>query len=113
MGQDRIFRREEFRLDEEIAKSRMGGVGLRGGQHNFGVTGQLNFARAHGIIRQRNAPHLGVILGRYDNLHVRHNAGIVAPEIRFVLGKCHFIRLRPFVNGLIAGRPDRSAAHVS
>ncbi len=113
MRQDRVFRREEFRFDEEIAERRMGRVGLRRVEDHFGVAGQFDFARARRIVGQRNAAHFGVVFGRNDNFHVRRDAGIGAPEIGLVFGKRNFIRLRPLVNRLITGRPNRAAAHVA
>ena len=52
MGQDCIFSGKEFRLDEKITESRMGGIGLRGVEDHFSITRQFDFARALRIISQ-------------------------------------------------------------
>ena len=63
-GQQRADVGLELRLHEHFGEGRMGGVGCVGRQHDFGVRGQLDLARAGAEIRDRDAANFGVIFGR-------------------------------------------------
>ena len=47
-----ILRREEFRFDKKVAKSRMRCVGLRRGEYDFGIAGHLDLPCARRIVGQ-------------------------------------------------------------
>ncbi len=63
MRKKRVLARNEFSLDEEIAECLVRVVSVGTSEHDFGVTGQLDLARARSVVGQRNAPHLGVVFG--------------------------------------------------
>ena len=44
MREQGVLSRDEFGLDEKITESRVGGVGLRRRQDDFGIAGQLDIA---------------------------------------------------------------------
>ena len=113
MGQQRVVRRVKFSFNEQVAERGMGEVVSAWGQHDFGIAGQFDFARAIRIIRQRNAAHLGIVFGRNNHFHVGNDAGVTPPKIGFVLRKRYFIALRFRSDRLMPGGPDCAAAQVA
>ncbi len=61
-------------LDEEVAERRMREVGAGRGEHDFGVAGQIEAARPMAVVGDRDAPQLGVVFGRDDDLGARFEA---------------------------------------
>ena len=60
--EDRGTRLEEFRLHEQIAERRMRRVGGRAGEHQFGITRQLDHTRSMPVIGERDSPQLHIVL---------------------------------------------------
>src|SRR6266404_4878799 len=73
-----------------------------GRENNFRIAGQLDLTRTRGVIRDRNSPHLGVVLGRDDHFEVGDDAEVPAPEVGLVFGKRDFVFLRFAADGLVS-----------
>jgi hypothetical protein len=105
-------RREEFSLDKKIAERGMGRVGLGVRQHDFGVAGQLNLARARRVVRQRNAPHFGVVFGETTTSMCVTMPASCARSLP-CLRKTQLHTTAGGPHRLIPGGPDRAAADVA
>ncbi len=101
------------RLDEEVAERRVGQVGARRGEDDFGVAGQVEAACPMAVVGDRHAPQLGIVFGRDDDLGPRFQArvdtapdGAVERERGLVL-----VRLAP--RGLVRRRPDVTGIEIA
>ena len=82
-------------------------------QHDLGVRRQLDLPRPRPEIRERDAPHLGIVLRRHDHLE-RGAHGPVAPnDLRAVLGERDRVAVRLAAPRLVAGRPGLAAVDVA
>ena len=63
----------------------MGRVGGRGTQHDLGVGGELDLAHARAVIRQRDAAHFALVLGRHHHLEARLDRTVSPADLRAIL----------------------------
>ncbi len=64
------------------------------------------------MIRERDAPHFGVVFRGNHDFHARRDARIETAEVGLVFRKRDMVRLRFAPRWLMAGGPDCATAHV-
>ena len=62
IGEQHALARQELGAHEHLGERRMRDVGRLGAEHQLGVGGHFDLARASGGVADRQAPHLGVVL---------------------------------------------------
>ena len=102
-----------FRFDEQLPECGMGNVGGRRGEHNLRIAGDLDLARAIAVVGDRQPTDLDVVLGGDRNLQLGGNAVVATTEGRLLGCEAHQVFVRLFSNGMVGGRPDRSAPNVA
>ena len=112
-GQQRAEVGEELGLDEQVGEGGVGRVGRRRGELELGVGGELQLPDPVTPVRDRDAPDLGVVLGRDDDLEHGRDRAVQPIELRAVLRERHAVDGRLDAGGLVRGRPDRAALDVA
>ena len=64
-------------------------------------------------VGDRDAPDLGVVLGRDDDLERRGERAVAAHELGAILGEHHVVAVGPRAARLVAGRPHLAAVDVA
>ena len=90
-GQQRADIGDKFRFDEQIGKCGMRGVGGGSGQADFGVGGDLDFARAQALVGDGNAAHLGVVFGGNDDVEGGVQRAVAALDFGAVFEKAGLV----------------------
>ena len=110
--QDRADVGEIFRLDEQLGEGRMRDVGALGREHEFGIGGDLDVARAASGVGDRDPANLGVVLGGDDHVQCRRQRAVASRELGAVLVEGDVIGVRLDAGRLEARRPGDAAAQV-
>ncbi len=91
----------------------MRGIGGGGRQHQLGVGGDLEVARAVAGVHNRYAAHLRVVLGGYDHFEDGGDRRVHADELGPIFRKARLEAVGLDAGGLIAGRPHDAAFDVA
>ena len=83
--------RQIFGLHEHLGEGRMCVVGRGRRQHEFGVGGQFDLARAPSAVDQRHAAHFAVVLAGDDNIQRRRQRAVATDELGVVLAEDDFV----------------------
>ena len=100
-------------LHEELGEGRVRRVGGGRREHEFGVRRELDVPRAAARIRDRDAPNLGVVLRRDDDLERRRDRPVVPDELGAILGERDVVAVRLHAARLVAGGPHVPGLHVA
>ncbi len=111
-AQQRRSLREVLRLEEQPSEGGVGQVVRCRGEHDLGVARDLDLAGSVAVVRDRQPPHLDVVLGRHGDVEERCDAVVATAERGLLREEGHqvVVRIRP---GRVVGRgPHGPAAHV-
>ena len=95
-----------LRFDEEFAESGMGDIVFGACEHDFGVAGDLDFARPVAAIGDRQPPDFHIVFRRHDDLEQGFEVAVAAPEGALLEIERGFEHVRFTADRLIGGRPD-------
>ena len=105
--------REVLRFDEQLPERRMGQVVGQGRERDLAVARDLQFAGTIAQVRDREPPHLDVVLRGDGDVEPRRDA-VVLPAEHGALGvERDEVLLRLPRRRVIGGRPHRAVAHIA
>ena len=107
------MRRDDLRLDEEVAEGRVGGVGGRRRHDYLRIARHLDRAPRARAIRYPDAPDLDVVLRRDGDLRMRVDLAIAAPVLGARLGEDRIVGLRLPQRRLVGRGPHLAARQVA
>ena len=102
-----------FGLHEEVRKCGVRRVGLRGGEHDLRVRRHLDGSRFAAVVGERDAPHLGGVRRRHDDVEVGLHAAVAAVELGAIIGKGYLILVRLHASRLKRRRPAFVALDIT
>ncbi len=111
-AQERRPLREVLRLDEELPEGGMGQVVRRRGEDDLRVARDLDLAGTVAVVRDRQPPHLDVVLGGDRDVEERRDAVVAAAEARLLGEERHQVVLGLSSHRVVGRRPHPAAAHV-
>ncbi len=111
--QDGAGRGEVLGLHEQLGKGLVRRIGQRRRQRDLGKGGELDVARFAPGVGDRDAPDLGIVLGRHDDIERGGEDPVVPHEFRPILGEHHVIAVGPCAARLIGGRPHLAAGDIA
>ena len=106
-------RRQVLGLHEELGERRMRFVGRARRQHDFCVRSDLDGPDAIAHVRETDAAHLGIALGRHDHVEGRRQVAVAAHELGAVLAERDLVGVGFDARRLVPGRPDRAGVDVA
>ena len=112
-GQQQVELGKALRLHEQVGERRMRRVRSLLGQDDLGVRRHVDLARPAAAVGERDAPDLGVVLGRHDHLERGGDGAVVPDDLGAILGEDDLVAVRLAAAGLVAGRPALAALHVT
>ena len=112
-AQERRSLGEVLGLDEELPEGGVGEVVRRRGEHDLRVARDLDLARAVAVVREREPPHLDVVLGRDGDVEQRRDAVVAPAEGRLLGEERHQVVLGLRARRVVRRGPDGAAAHVA
>jgi hypothetical protein len=110
---DRLHRRHQFGLHEQVAEGRVQLVGRRRGQHHLGIGGDLDPARQGAAVDQAQPAQLDVVLGRDRDLDVALDAVDAAAELGLGVGEDRLVAGHRDPGRLVRRRPEAAAVEVA
>src|SRR5437588_1138678 len=113
MTQERRARWYIFGFDEEFAKCRVGEVGGRRCENDFGIAGDFEFADRRTVVPDRDSAHLDVVFRRDRDVELRGDVPVAAPKARPIRRERHGVIVGLTSRGLIGGGPYDSAADIA
>src|SRR5438874_1026236 len=113
MTQERRARWYIFGFDEEFAKCRVGEVGGRRCEDDFGIAGDFEFADRRTVVPDRESTHLDVVFRRDRDVELRGDVCVAAPKARPIARERHGVIVRLTSRRLICGGPYRPAADIA
>ena len=99
-------------LDEHLREGGMGVVGGRRRQHDLGIGGELDLARAGGRCWRARRAGPRRRLRRDENIHERAERAVVADELGAILAEADLVAVRLAAGRLRARGPDLSGLRV-
>src|SRR5947208_17141837 len=113
MTQERRARWHVFGFDEELAKCRVGEVGGRGRENDFGIAGDFEFVDRRTVVPDRDSADLDVVFRRDRDVELRGDVPVAAPKARPIARERHGVIVRLTSRRLICRGPYSPAADIA
>ena len=112
-AEDGRLRMQDLGLHKEVAEGRMQGVRGGRGEHDLGVTGDLDHPAGARAVGETHPVQLDVVLRRDDDLGVGLDLVVAAAELGAPLREDRLVAVRLRQRGLIGIRPDLAARRIA
>ena len=104
---------DPLRLDEELPEAGIRRVLRESAERELDEARELDLPRPLAEVRQRDAPHLGVVLGRNRHLEARLDLVVAAPDDDLLGEELDLVVFRLRAHGLPRGGPDGAGVDVA